>query len=207
MFLSGQSQVSAALRKCSPALASDLFIFLSRVWLFCLHACLWISFILVPAKARREHWIPGFRVTESCEPPSGCQESNPGPLEEPSYLRPQCSPSASSFVQFPPVLFSGNFPQFCDLAIVLNFQCGNPMFTHQISHALVLSVFKRLIFKWLKYVFIFSKDINLILILIPHFISSLICMFYPGVVFFFSFIQFLLSLPLVSLSISPLVCI
>lgn len=56
-------------------------------------------------------------------------------------------PSASSFVQFPSVLFSGNFPQLCDLAIVLNFQCGNPVFTHQISHALVLSVFKRLIFK------------------------------------------------------------
>lgn len=27
-------------------------------------------------------WSPGARVTDSCEPPSGCWGQNPGPLEE-----------------------------------------------------------------------------------------------------------------------------
>ena len=37
---------------------------------------------LVPAKDRREWWIPGTRVTDSYEPPCGCWELNPGPLQE-----------------------------------------------------------------------------------------------------------------------------
>ena len=37
---------------------------------------------LVPMKARRGVRSPGTGVKDGCEPPCGCWESNPGPLEK-----------------------------------------------------------------------------------------------------------------------------
>lgn len=37
---------------------------------------------LVPLGVQRGHRFPGTRVTDGCEPPCGCWELNPDPLEE-----------------------------------------------------------------------------------------------------------------------------
>lgn len=40
----------------------------------------------MPVPARRGHWILGTGIIDGCELPSGCWESNPGPLEEQTIL-------------------------------------------------------------------------------------------------------------------------
>lgn len=52
-------------------LALSIFNFILCVCVFSLHACLCMSVYLVPAVPRREHWIPGSKVTDDCKQPRG----------------------------------------------------------------------------------------------------------------------------------------
>jgi hypothetical protein len=43
--------------------------------------CIFVCVYAMPTGARRGHWIPGAGVTDACEPPCECWESNFIPVE------------------------------------------------------------------------------------------------------------------------------
>ena len=55
-----------------------------------LPACMSVHRVLPGALRRPEEGVgsPGTGITDGCEPPCGCWESNPGPLEEQPVLLP-----------------------------------------------------------------------------------------------------------------------
>lgn len=46
----------------------------------CTYVCV-LLVCLMPTEARRGCWVPGTGVIDSSEPPCGCWETNPGPLD------------------------------------------------------------------------------------------------------------------------------
>lgn len=73
------------------------YLFLSSMYVFCLHVCIYMHVYLVSAYMRRR--FPGSAVADGCEPPCGFWELSSGPSQEQVVLtaerslQPQFSPS------------------------------------------------------------------------------------------------------------------
>ena len=76
--------------------------FLMSVWFYgtcvCLSLCMHIT--CVYPEVRKGVRSPGTEITDSCEPPCGHWESNPGPLQEQALLTTKSSHFVKSDVQF-----------------------------------------------------------------------------------------------------------
>ena len=75
-----------------------LFLFSNLMCVGVLPVCISVYHVqALPKEARIGLWIPGIGVTDGCEPPCGCRESNLGSLEElweisPHQITPRCDP-------------------------------------------------------------------------------------------------------------------
>lgn len=75
------------------------YLFLSSMYVFCLHVCIYMHVYLVSAYTRRR--FPGSAVADGCEPPCGFWELSSGPSQEQVVLtaerslQPQFSPSTT----------------------------------------------------------------------------------------------------------------
>ena len=65
------------LQMCNPSPLTPFY----SLWVFCLHVCVCT---VCPQRSDESIRFPGTGVTDSCELPCGCWESNPGPLQEQS---------------------------------------------------------------------------------------------------------------------------
>lgn len=62
-----------------------LYLFYVYEYFFCMYVCIPCT-CLVPEEFRKSVGSPESGVADDCEPPCGCWETNPGPLEELSHL-------------------------------------------------------------------------------------------------------------------------
>jgi hypothetical protein len=81
-----QSMVYQLSHICGPSTAYFFSILFFCVSVFCLHEGQWTIWMQCPWRLEEGAKYPGMRVTDVCEQPCGCWESNLGPLEEVSTL-------------------------------------------------------------------------------------------------------------------------